>query len=591
MPDGSVMTESAAIILHLADIAPNAGLVPPSNHPQRPAFLRWLVFLVSAVYSTFTYGDDPKRWLGGDETAGKKLRESTDDHRELLWRHLEMQVGNPWFLGETWSALDIYLWQMQFWRPGRDWFAEFCPKLRARNIAPIQSLISGDHKKEEGTFIVSWGSLERRKDEYSDLVQKKIPANSKEIAIARCGMRWNDGDIRAVWTKTGVQVDHAPKDRVIGMSLRTLMRLGLAGAWTLLSATTFAADPNYRIETIAGNGMPGDSPERGGMAREVPIDLPFGVENGPDGALYITAIGCHRVLRVDRGSGRLIPVAGNGRRGYAGNGRPATEASLNEPYEVRFDSQGNMLILEMQNHVVRRVDSRTGLISTLSGDGVAGYRGDGGPALQARFRDPHSLILDEQDNIYVSDLSNHRVRRIDAKSGQIETVVGNGKDELPQDGGKATAQPFRTPQGLAVRGDFLWIASYRGHSVWRLDLKIGLIHRVAGTGRQGHAGDGGDPLKATFDGPRGLTFGSTGVLYIPDGENNVIRAIDTVRGSIQTIAGVGPERHLYAGDGVLATDAPLWQPHGVCVGADGSLVISDTMNHRVRLLRPIPRVP
>lgn len=135
MPDGSVMTESAAIILHLGDVAPSAGLVPPSNDPQRPAFLRWLVFLVSAVYSTFTYGDDPKRWLDGDETAAKKLRESTDDHRELMWRHLEMQVGNPWFLGDTWSALDIYLWQMQFWRPGRDWFAAQCPKLRAIGVA------------------------------------------------------------------------------------------------------------------------------------------------------------------------------------------------------------------------------------------------------------------------------------------------------------------------------------------------------------------------------------------------------------------------------------------------------------------------
>jgi len=135
MPDGSVMTESAAIILHLGDIAPQSMLVPPSNHPQRPAFLRWLVFLVSAVYSTFTYGDDPKRWLGGDETAAKRLRKSTDDHRELLWRHLETRVGAPWFLGDTWSALDIYLWQMQFWRPGPDWFVAECPKLHAIAVA------------------------------------------------------------------------------------------------------------------------------------------------------------------------------------------------------------------------------------------------------------------------------------------------------------------------------------------------------------------------------------------------------------------------------------------------------------------------
>lgn len=135
MPDGSVMTESAAIVLHLNDVAPAAKLVPPPGHPQRPAFQRWLVFLVSAVYSTFTYGDDPKRWLNGDEASGKLLRESTDRHREMLWRHLETQAGSPWVLGDTWSALDIYLWQMQFWRPGRDWFAANCPKLRAIAVA------------------------------------------------------------------------------------------------------------------------------------------------------------------------------------------------------------------------------------------------------------------------------------------------------------------------------------------------------------------------------------------------------------------------------------------------------------------------
>ncbi len=135
MPDGSVMTESAAIVLHLHDIAPAAQLVPPPDHPQRSAFQRWLVFLVSAVYSTFTYGDDPKRWLGGDEAAAKVLRESTDSHREMLWRHLETQVGSPWFLGDAWSALDIYVWQMQFWRPGRNWFVERCPKLRAIGAA------------------------------------------------------------------------------------------------------------------------------------------------------------------------------------------------------------------------------------------------------------------------------------------------------------------------------------------------------------------------------------------------------------------------------------------------------------------------
>ena len=181
------------------------------------------------------------------------------------------------------------------------------------------------------------------------------------------------------------------------------------------------------------------------------------------------------------------------------------------------------------------------------------------------------------------------MRRIDARTGKIETIAGNGKAALPSEGGVARDEPFLTPQGLVVRGDNLWIASVSGQSVWRLDLKRGRIHRVAGTGKRGHTGDGGDPLQATFDGPRGMTLSSSGILYLAEGENNVIRAIDTTRGTIQTIAGVGPADHLYNADGIPATKAPLWQPHGVYADAKGALIVSDTINHRVRRLVPIVR--
>jgi DNA-binding beta-propeller fold protein YncE len=293
------------------------------------------------------------------------------------------------------------------------------------------------------------------------------------------------------------------------------------------------------------------------------------------------------VLRLDRKSGQITSVAGTGRKGYSGDGGPASKAELNEPYEVRFDSHGNMLILEMVNHVLRKVDSKSGTITTLAGDGVAGDRGDGGPAGMARFRHPHSIQLDEQDNIYISDLENHRVRRIDARTGRIETIAGNGKKALPKDGGIAREEPFLSPQGLVVLGDNLWIASVSGHSLWRLDLKRRTIHRVAGTGKRGHTGDGGDPLQAAFDGPRGMTVSKSGVIYLAEGENNVIRAVDTVHGSIRTVAGVGLDEHRYKGDGIPATRAPLWQPHGVCVDDKGALLLSDTKNHRVRLLVPI----
>src|SRR6266404_5506623 len=142
---------------------------------------------------------------------------------------------------------------------------------------------------------------------------------------------------------------------------------------TLMMAVLFAASigdayagrPAYRIETIAGNGTPGDTPAEGGLGRDLPVDLPFGVEYGPDAALYITTVGSHRVLRLDRKSGGVTSVAGNGRKGYSGDGGPATRAMLNEPYEVRFDSRGNMLVLEMQNHLIRRIDAKSAIISTL----------------------------------------------------------------------------------------------------------------------------------------------------------------------------------------------------------------------------------
>ena len=130
-PDGSIMTESAAILMHIDDIAPGVGLVPPADHAKRRDFLRFLMLINTAIYPSFTYGDSPVKWLKGDEQAGKVLRETTDDHRKTLWRYAESWTGEPWFLGDTFSAIDLYLWPMTWWRPGRDWFKTEAPKLHA----------------------------------------------------------------------------------------------------------------------------------------------------------------------------------------------------------------------------------------------------------------------------------------------------------------------------------------------------------------------------------------------------------------------------------------------------------------------------
>jgi len=148
------------------------------------------------------------------------------------------------------------------------------------------------------------------------------------------------------------------------------------------------------IVTFAGSGVAGYSGD-GGAAREAQLDNPFGIARGPDGALYVCDTKNHAIRRVAR-DGTISTVAGTGKAGYSGDGGHATQAELNEPYEVRFDARGHMYFVERLNHVVRRVDAKTGIISTLAGTGTAGFSGDGGPAVQAQMRQPHSIQLDRK---------------------------------------------------------------------------------------------------------------------------------------------------------------------------------------------------
>lgn len=312
-----------------------------------------------------------------------------------------------------------------------------------------------------------------------------------------------------------------------------------------------------QIATVAGSGDPAD------------LGDPFGVEIGPDGALYVTEVRHHRITRVDLKSGARTVVAGCGRKGYSGDGGPADRAELNEPYEVRFEADGTMYFVEMQNHLVRRVDGKTRAISTVAGTGKKGFGGDGGPAREALFNQPHSIALDGRGGLLVADIGNHRIRRIDLKAGTIDTIAGDGRAEAPRHGQKARGAPMLGPRALFVQGRTLWIALREGHSVWTLDLESGLLAHVAGTGKKGFSGDGGPASKATFDGPKGIAVAPDGSVVVVDTENHAIRRIDPKAGTISRVA---------AGD--------LKRPHGICVGADGAIYIGDTLNHRVRRVRP-----
>jgi len=358
-----------------------------------------------------------------------------------------------------------------------------------------------------------------------------------------------------------------------------LMRAMLLG--TLLPALPLPAQ-EWRVVTLAGNGTTGFTGD-GGPARSAGVSGPFGVVGDHAGGLYVCEIGNHVVRRIDLETGRISTVAGSGRQGYAGDGGPATAALCNEPYEVRF-AGGMMYFVEMQNHLVRQVDLSRGVISTIAGRGEAGFSGDGGPARQARLKSPHSIALDGRGGLFIADIGNHRVRRVDLKEGTIDTVAGTGMRARAEDGAPVRGTPLDGPRALDFSdADTMWLALREGNAVYRVDWREGRLRHLAGTGRPGYTGDGGPARQAQLAGPKGIAMGPEGWVYIADTESHTIRRIQTKTGQIETLVGDGQ-----AGDGPEGPPGGcrLDRPHGVWVDPAGRVYIGDSSNNRVRVALP-----
>ena len=208
-------------------------------------------------------------------------------------------------------------------------------------------------------------------------------------------------------------------------------------------------DDPRSIRTIAGTGVAGYSGD-GGPGTAGQVANPFGLAIGSDGALYFCEVDNHCVRRLDTATKTLSTMAGSGHKGYSGDGGPATDAELNEPYEIRFDAQCHLYIVEMQNHIVRRVDAQSGIISTIAGTGEAGFSGDGGPASAAQLHQPHSIELDGEGNLYIADIANHRLRRVDLDRGTIDTVSGTGEQDQTEDGAGLADVASNGPRTLAI---------------------------------------------------------------------------------------------------------------------------------------------
>jgi sugar lactone lactonase YvrE len=340
-------------------------------------------------------------------------------------------------------------------------------------------------------------------------------------------------------------------------------------AW---NATRRASAPS--VVTVIGTGAPGYSDRE--------VNDPYGLAIGPDGALYFCDLGNQRIRRLDLRTRRTTSVAGSGQKGYVGDGSAAVDASLNMPHEIQFDATGHLYIVERDNHVVRRVDATTRVISTFAGTGTAGFSGDGGPANRAQLRSPHSVVVDTRRGVlFICDIGNQRIRQVDLATGVIDTFAGTGEKGATPDGAALAGTPLNGPRSIALDdAGALYLALREGNAIHRVDARARTIHHVAGTGAQGYSGDGGQARLARFAGPKGLAW-SRDELYVADTENHVIRKIDLKTGVITTVLGTGRR-----GDGPEPDPlrCAISRPHGVLMDARGALYVGDSEAHRIRIV-------
>jgi sugar lactone lactonase YvrE len=338
-------------------------------------------------------------------------------------------------------------------------------------------------------------------------------------------------------------------------------------------------------------------------------------------------------------SGIIETVTGNGEPGYAGDGGPAEAASLNEPKGLCVDQSGNLYIADSENHVVRRVDRTTGVITTVAGVCPAGMTGpvvsrpdadvpiaededpfadtsadatkaysqvtdlsgtvryvtggrltvehdsgDGGPARRARLNFPSAVAVDRFGNLYIADTMNHRVRRVDAATGVITTIAGTGQARYSGDGGPADLAALNEPTGLAVSDEALYIADQSNNRVRRVQLSTNIITTFAGDGTAAYSGDQVPADQASLSGPSGVALTGKGMLYVADTFNSRIRSVDGASGQIVTLAGDGGT-YRYQGPDEPCSGS-LSRPTAIAVDHENRVYLTDSDSHLIRVWDP-----
>jgi sugar lactone lactonase YvrE len=296
----------------------------------------------------------------------------------------------------------------------------------------------------------------------------------------------------------------------------------------------FRIGPSGTKETIIGNGTAGFAGD-GGLAMDA-------VVNGPEwlamanGALILADRGNHRVRRIDLTSSVITTIAGNGELTHSGDGGPATQAGITNPFGLLFDREGrHLLIFDTESHTIRRVDLATGTISTVIGSTRQGFSGDGGPAVDAELYRPHNGVIDAEGRLVFGDSFNQRIRRWDPRTGVITTIAGSGVQGSAADGMPARSAPFTYFGAMVYDREGRLVFTSLDHRILAIDAQ-GMIRVIAGTGTAGFGGDGGPAGAAQLNTPYGLAMAPNGDLVFADAGNKRIRRIDARTGRISTIA-------------------------------------------------------
>jgi trimeric autotransporter adhesin len=365
-----------------------------------------------------------------------------------------------------------------------------------------------------------------------------------------------------------------------GVRGRAFLSLILLLSWT----TQLAAQD---ISTVAGDGTPGSSD--GDNATSAQINAPTGIAVDSNGNLYIADTQNQRIRRVDT-TGKIEAIAGTGDPSAAGDEGLATLANLNIPSDVILDNTGNIYIADTSNHRIRKIDAQTAIITTIAGEGTPSFAGDNGPAINANINGPKAIAIDNSTgNLYIADTSNNVIRKVDT-DGNISTIAGDTNAEFGGDEGPATAAQLNQPSGIALdNNDNLYIADTGNHRIRKIanisdaDPNNHIITTIAGSTSNGSGGDNGPATDAQLNSPRGIAIDSADNLYIADTGNHWIRKIDT-DGNITTIAGTTSSGS--GGDNGPATQAQLNSPSDIALDSAGNLYIADTDNHRIRKITP-----